>query len=147
MPTIEERLLEAVKANYDSAEVKISSDPERLDFSKDEYGQCWVYAQVLVSPMDLCPNPNPVYSVWECQDWSAKHDWSEMSDWRLDEIFQCDSDDDSGTAARRLAHDRAKYLRKTTPSKYITLVHAVRRGIEPPPLLPHTAKNLCLPFK
>ena len=62
--------------------------------------------------MDLYPNPNPSWTVWTCEDYSRRNDWSDFGDWQVDEVFQEESDNSSGTAARRRAHDRAKYLRQ-----------------------------------
>ena len=132
MTTLNERLRSAVLANYDAAEVRLPDDHNDIYYQKDEHGCYWVSAEILVSPFDLFPNTNPVYSVWECEDFSKGKDWSDVSDWRLDERFQCVSDDDSGTDARWLAHDRAKHLRQSAGA----LIYAVRPGINPPPLLP-----------
>jgi hypothetical protein len=144
MLSIEERLRDAVRDNYDAAEVRIPTDPDSISYGKDEFGCYWVTAQVAVSPLDLDPNPNPVYSVWECEDFSEAGDWSDVSDWRLDELYQCDNDDETGSAARRWAHDRAKYLRNEPPVPPFSqrkpvkssMVYAVRPGNQPPRLLP-----------
>ena len=136
MSTIEERLRDAIRANYDEAEVTVDNDPELISYSIDQYGVYWVDAQVAISPMDLDPNPNPVYSVWECEDFSEEHDWSDVSDWRPDERYQSESDDGTGTNVRKQAHDRAKYLRSGDSKGARGVLYAVRPGHEPPPLLP-----------
>jgi hypothetical protein len=133
MPTLNERLRDAVRDNYDPAEVRLPADPEDIDFEKDEFETYWVTARVAISPYDLDYNPNPFYSVWECEDFSEANDWSDVSDWRLDELFQCESDDDAGSCAKRLAHDRARHLRKGMQR----IVYAVRPGNQPPKPLPH----------
>jgi hypothetical protein len=143
MSTIEERLRDAVRTNYDAAEVRIDDDSiEDLQYSTDKYGVYWVSAQVAISPVDLWtyPNTNPIYSVWMCEDYSDKEDWSEVSDWQLDECYQSESDDETGVHARKQAHDRAKYLRNGDANGILGALYAVRPNQEPPPLLPF-AKN------
>jgi hypothetical protein len=145
MATLAQRLQQAVRDNYDACDVRVPADPDDIHFRKDkDFDDYWVTVEVLVSPMDLCSNSNPFYSVWECEDFSEKGDWSDVSDWRLDELYQCEDDDDAGTNARRQAHDRAKYLRGpvtiSSDGKVIQpqqrLIYAVRPGNEPPRLLP-----------
>jgi hypothetical protein len=130
MPTIEERLHQAIRDFGE--ECRIPEDPNDLCYRKDEFDTYWVTAEVPVSPFDLYPNPNPAYSVWECEDHSKAQDWSDVSDWRRNEIFRCESDDDAGSNAKRLAHDRAKYLRKHSTG----MLYAVRPSSDPPRLLP-----------
>lgn len=151
MPSLNERLRDAVRDNYDASEVRVSADPDDIYFRKDEFGYYWVAVEVLISPMDLYPNPNPCYSVWECEDFSEEGGWSDVSDWRLDGLHQCEDDDDTGTNARRQAHDRAKDLRgRVTISpdgKVIKplqgLIYAVRPGNKPPRLLPSPRPGNC----
>ncbi len=140
MSTIEERLRDAIRANYDAAEVRIDDDPAYLSYDTDQHGIYWVSAQVAISPMDLYPNTNPIYSVWMCEDYSDKEYWSDVSDWQLDECYQSESDDDTGVHARKQAHDRAKYLRNGDVKGILGVLYAVRPNQEPPPLLPF-AKN------
>jgi hypothetical protein len=140
MSTIEERLRDAIRANYDEAEVRIGDDPEDLSYCPDQYGVYWVNVQVAISPMDLYPNPNTIYSVWMCEDYSDEHDWSDVSGWQLDERYQSESDDETGVHARKQAHERAKYLRNGDVNGILGVLYAVRPNQAPPPLLPF-AKN------
>lgn len=113
MPSIEERLHEAVQREYDQSDHKVPAvDDYDFEYKTDGDGGYWVGVQVYISPMDLHPNPNPSWTVWVCNDYSRRNNWSDFGDWQVDEVFQENSDDDSGTAARRKAHERAKYLRQ-----------------------------------
>jgi hypothetical protein len=139
MTTLSQRIRECIQHEYNNAEVRLPPpgplDLDDISYTPDDHnGGYWVQAEVFVSATDLEPNPNPVYTVWECEDFSTKCDWSDVSDWRLDELYQCESDDASGTAARRKAHDRAKYLRRNTGD--CSFLFAVKLGNQPPKLLP-----------
>jgi hypothetical protein len=138
MTTLSQRIRECIQHEYSNAEVRLPPpdpfDPDDISYRPDDCnGGYWVQAEVFVSATDLEPNPNPVYTVWECEDFSTECNWSDVSDWRLDEVYQCESDDASGTAARRKAHDRAKYLRRHNSCGFL---FAVRLGNQPPKLLP-----------
>ena len=142
MSTFPERLAQAAIAYHevgqygDAPEVRITARSSTGHYTYDpERGGYWVLAQAFVPESEIDDLFVPAYSVWECEDFSNEGDWSDVSEWQLHDTFQC-YDDDSG--ARRMAHDRARALRKGYGEKPRVVV-AVRPGNEPPRLYPTPA--------
>lgn len=135
MPTLNRRLARAVRDSWDPGEVRV----ETLEpgYEPDTYGGWWVQAQVYVSPMDIHPNPNPAYAVWTSE--LVSDDGGVYTEWDRDEDYQLESDDDSGTEARRAAHERARYLRKHYGTRGMLV--AVRPSDQPPRLHPRPPRR------